>query len=82
MLPKTKRLTHVAQRLSPEWIVLSYDNVTSNPWNLSFNSFVLFRTPRPKCVDGRVIWDRLKLDLPFSDLTEDTRVKRMLMEPK
>jgi predicted DNA-binding transcriptional regulator AlpA len=27
------------------------------------------RMPRPKRVDGRVIWDRIKLDAAFSDLT-------------
>jgi hypothetical protein len=32
------------------------------------------RMPRPKRVDGRVIWDRLKLDAAFTDLPEDTRV--------
>jgi len=30
------------------------------------------RMPKPKRVDGRVIWDRLKLDAFFSDLGEDT----------
>jgi predicted DNA-binding transcriptional regulator AlpA len=32
------------------------------------------RMPRPKRVDGRVIWDRLKIEAAFSDLPEDTRV--------
>lgn len=32
------------------------------------------RMPRPKRVDGRVIWDRVKLDMAFSDLPDDTRV--------
>lgn len=32
------------------------------------------RMPRPKRVDGRVIWDRLKLDAAFTDLPEDARV--------
>lgn len=29
------------------------------------------RMPKPKRVDGRVIWDRLALDMAFSDLDED-----------
>lgn len=29
------------------------------------------RMPRPKRVDGRVIWDRLRLDAAFSDLSEE-----------
>ena len=32
------------------------------------------RMPRPKRVDGRVIWDRLQLDAAFSDLPEDKRL--------
>jgi predicted DNA-binding transcriptional regulator AlpA len=32
------------------------------------------RMPRPKRVDGRVIWDRLKIEAAFSDLPEDTKV--------
>jgi hypothetical protein len=32
------------------------------------------RMPRPKRVDGRVVWDRLRLDAAFSDLPEDTKV--------
>lgn len=32
------------------------------------------RMPRPKRVDGRVVWDRLKLDMAFSDLPDDTKV--------
>jgi predicted DNA-binding transcriptional regulator AlpA len=32
------------------------------------------RMPRPKRVDGRVIWDRLKLDMAFSDLPEEKRI--------
>jgi hypothetical protein len=28
------------------------------------------RMPRPKRVDARVVWDRLRLDAAFSDLTE------------
>jgi predicted DNA-binding transcriptional regulator AlpA len=31
------------------------------------------RMPRPKRVDGRVIWDRLQLDAAFTDLPEDTK---------
>jgi hypothetical protein len=43
------------------------------------------RMPRPKRVDGRVVWDRLRLDMAFSDLPEDTKTNpldRMLQEPK
>jgi predicted DNA-binding transcriptional regulator AlpA len=29
------------------------------------------RMPRPKRVDGRVLWDRLALDAAFSDLPEE-----------
>jgi excisionase family DNA binding protein len=32
------------------------------------------RMPRPKRVDGRVVWDRLRLDMAFSDLPEDEKV--------
>ena len=32
------------------------------------------RMPRPKRVDGRVIWDRLKLDAAFTDLPEEKRL--------
>lgn len=32
------------------------------------------RMPRPKRVDGRVIWDRLQLDAAFTDLPDDKRV--------
>jgi hypothetical protein len=32
------------------------------------------RMPRPKRVDGRVIWDRVKLDIAFTDLPEEKRV--------
>jgi hypothetical protein len=32
------------------------------------------RMPRPKRVDGRVIWDRLRIEAAFSDLSEDTKV--------
>jgi hypothetical protein len=31
------------------------------------------RMPRPKRVDGRVIWDRLKLDAAFTDLPEEKK---------
>jgi excisionase family DNA binding protein len=31
------------------------------------------RMPRPKRVDGRVIWDRLRIEVAFSDLPEDTK---------
>lgn len=29
------------------------------------------RMPRPKRIDGRVLWDRLSLDAAFSDLPEE-----------
>jgi excisionase family DNA binding protein len=29
------------------------------------------RMPRPKRIDGRVVWDRLKLEAAFSDLPDD-----------
>jgi excisionase family DNA binding protein len=29
------------------------------------------RMPKPKRVDGRVIWDRLRLDAAFSDLSDE-----------
>jgi hypothetical protein len=32
------------------------------------------RMPHPKRVDGRVIWDRLKPDMAFSDLPEEKKV--------
>ena len=32
------------------------------------------RMPRPKRVDGRVIWDRFQLDAAFTDLPDDKRV--------
>jgi hypothetical protein len=32
------------------------------------------RMPRPKRVDGRVIWDRLRIEAAFSDLPDDNRV--------
>lgn len=31
------------------------------------------RMPRPKRVDGRVIWDRLKVEAAFTDLPDDKR---------
>jgi hypothetical protein len=35
------------------------------------------RMPRPKRVDGRVIWDRFKLEAAFTDLPEDNKVSRL-----
>lgn len=32
------------------------------------------RMPKPKRVDGRVIWDRLRLDAAFSDLSEEKTI--------
>ncbi|MGY3590131.1 putative DNA-binding transcriptional regulator AlpA [Bradyrhizobium sp. USDA 4341] len=32
------------------------------------------RMPRPKRIDGRVVWDRLRLDAAFSDLGEEKTV--------
>lgn len=32
------------------------------------------RMPRPKRVDGRVIWDRLKVEAAFTDLPDDKKV--------
>lgn len=32
------------------------------------------RMPRPKRVDGRVIWDRLRIEAAFTDLPEDKQV--------
>lgn len=32
------------------------------------------RMPRPKRVDGRVIWDRLKIEAAFTDLPDDNRI--------
>ena len=29
------------------------------------------RMPRPKRIDGRVVWDRLQLEAAFTDLPED-----------
>jgi predicted DNA-binding transcriptional regulator AlpA len=31
------------------------------------------RMPKPKRIDGRVIWDRLKIEAAFSDLPDDHR---------
>jgi hypothetical protein len=42
------------------------------------------RMPRPKRVDGRVIWDRLKIEAAFTDLPEEKKVNpfdRILTEP-
>jgi predicted DNA-binding transcriptional regulator AlpA len=35
------------------------------------------RMPRPKRVDGRVIWDRLKIEAAFTDLPEEKPVNRL-----
>ncbi len=32
------------------------------------------RMPQPKRIDGRVVWDRLRLDAAFSDLDERVNV--------
>ena len=32
------------------------------------------RMPRPKRVDGRVIWDRLRVEAAFTDLPDDKRL--------
>lgn len=29
------------------------------------------RMPKPKRIDGRVVWDRLKIEAAFTDLPED-----------
>lgn len=41
------------------------------------------RMPRPKRVDGRVIWDRLRIEAAFSDLPDDARVNPLdrMLEP-
>lgn len=31
------------------------------------------RMPRPRRIDGRVVWDRLKIDAAFSDLPDEAR---------
>ena len=33
------------------------------------------RMPRPKRIDGRLIWDRVKLDAAFDELDDDIRPK-------
>jgi predicted DNA-binding transcriptional regulator AlpA len=33
------------------------------------------RMPRPKRIDGRLVWDRVKLDEAFDALDDDTRQK-------
>ena len=35
------------------------------------------RMPRPKRVDGRVIWDRFKLEAAFTDLPEEKTASRL-----
>lgn len=43
------------------------------------------RMPRPKRIDGRVVWDRLQIEAAFSDLPQDDRINpfdRMLLQPK
>lgn len=35
------------------------------------------RMPRPKRVDGRLVWDRLRLDAAFSDLGEEKKKSRL-----
>ena len=35
------------------------------------------RMPRPKKIDGRVIWDRIAIDAAFTDLPEEGRVNRV-----
>jgi excisionase family DNA binding protein len=35
------------------------------------------RMPKPKRVDGRVIWDRLRLDAAFTYLPDDKRGNQM-----
>lgn len=32
------------------------------------------RMPKPKRIDGRVVWDRVKLDAAFTDLPDDERL--------
>jgi predicted DNA-binding transcriptional regulator AlpA len=31
------------------------------------------RMPKPKRIDGRVVWDRLKIEAAFSDLPDDNK---------
>ena len=33
------------------------------------------RMPRPKRIDGRCVWDRIKLDAAFDELDDDIRPK-------
>lgn len=43
------------------------------------------RMPRPKKVDGRVIWDRIAIDAAFTDLPADgvvNRVDQILSRPR
>jgi hypothetical protein len=43
--------------------------------NTKFDEMVADRRmPRPKRVDGRVIWDRFKLEAAFTDLPEEKRI--------
>lgn len=35
------------------------------------------RMPRPKRVDSRVIWDRMRIDVAFGDLDEDRRMNQI-----
>lgn len=35
------------------------------------------RMPRPKRIDGRVVWDRVRLDAAFTDLPEEKRQSRL-----
>jgi predicted DNA-binding transcriptional regulator AlpA len=42
------------------------------------------RMPRPKRIDGRVVWDRLKIEAAFSDLPDDAKANpwdRVLKNP-
>jgi excisionase family DNA binding protein len=32
------------------------------------------RMPKPKRIDGRVVWDRIKIEAAFSDLPDDVRI--------
>jgi predicted DNA-binding transcriptional regulator AlpA len=32
------------------------------------------RMPKPKRIDGRVVWDRIKIEAAFSDLPDDNRI--------
>jgi excisionase family DNA binding protein len=33
------------------------------------------RMPKPKRIDGRLVWDRVKLDAAFDELDDDIRPK-------